>query len=97
MSRRKRGASVVRWRHRVAAATPSRQSVGRWQDWCSVEAVVEEGQRAIRQAHADGRTANGRVAVMAFGGHGGEVFELWSDGEIRPLRGGGGAVSHASA
>jgi hypothetical protein len=49
--------------------------------------VVEEGQRAIRQAELAGRTAHGPVSVMAFGGHGGQVFELWSDGEIRELLG----------
>jgi hypothetical protein len=72
-------------RRRRQPGRVSANQVGHWQDWCSVESVVEEGQRAIRQAHADGRTANGRVPVMAFGGHGGQVFEVWSDGEIREL------------
>ncbi len=78
---------MVPRRRPVAAATPPRQLVGRWQAAVSIEAVMDRGERAIRQAQADGRTANGPVPVMAFGGHGGEVFELWSDGEVRPLRG----------
>ncbi len=77
-------------RKRSSRRQPGRvlaNQVGQWQAWCSVESVVEEGQRAIRQAELAGRTAHGPVSVMAFGGHGGQVFELWSDGEIRELLG----------
>ncbi len=68
-------------------STPAREvhdRSGTWRAASDVEAIMAQGRRAIQQAAADGRTAHGPVPVMAFGGNG-EVYELWSDGSVRPL------------